>query len=234
MGIFKTGTRKSPLALNQVKELENKINTYFPGVKLEPVGIDTTGDRDRKTPIDRLEGTDFFTDSIERALLEEKVDIAQHSAKDLPREFSPRLEIALVTGSIDPDDVLVSRENLTLEQLPRGAVIGTSSKRRKRGLKNFRPDFKITDIRGNIHQRLELLDSSKNLDGIVIAAAGLIRLGLEERISQRIPFEIIRPHPLQGKLAVQVRKADNRIKDFFKQLTGYKDFYRPKNIKKYL
>ncbi|MGM0441891.1 MAG: hydroxymethylbilane synthase [Elusimicrobiota bacterium] len=174
MEILKTGTRKSPLALKQVEELEKKINAHFPGVKLEPVGIDTTGDRDRKTPIDRVEGTDFFTDSVERALAEGKVDIAQHSAKDLPREFSSRLEIPFITDSIDPDDVLVSRGNLNLDQLAEGAIIGTSSKRRKQGLKNFRPDFKITDIRGNIHQRLKLLDDSKNLDAIVIAIIAFI------------------------------------------------------------
>ncbi len=172
--------------------------------------IKTTGDKDRRTPISNIEGSDFFTKEIDETLIIGKIDFAVHSAKDLPENLREGLVIAALTSSIDSDDVLVSKSGLTLEELPYATKIGTSSLRRKEQLKKFRNDFQIVDIRGNIEERLRLLDDDeiRNLDAIVIAAAGLIRLGLEGRITQRIPFEILRPHPLQGVLAVVTRAKD--------------------------
>ncbi|MFQ5951946.1 MAG: hydroxymethylbilane synthase [Candidatus Omnitrophota bacterium] len=205
---YKIGTRTSPLALKQVEEILGSLKKARPDFEAEIVGIDTHGDKDRKTPISSMEGTDFFTREIDEALLKGKIDMAVHSAKDLPDKMTDGLVIAAVTRTIDPYDVLVSRSGLKLDELPRGARIGTSSQRRKTQLRKYRDDFEIVDIRGNIEERLELLES---LDGIVIAAAGLMRLGLEDRITQRISLDVLRPHPLQGVLAVIVRSKDKEL-----------------------
>lgn len=185
-------------------------------IRFEVKTYNTSGDMDRKTPISEIEGGDFFTNTIEKGLLNGEIDIAVHSAKDLPDTIDERLIICVMTESIDPYDVLVSKKNLKLDKLPYGAKIGTSSLRRKGQLKKFRCDFQIVDIRGNIEERLVKLDRS-DLDGIVIAAAGLIRLGLENRITERIPFEILRPHPLQGRLAIEARKDNEDIIEVFQR-----------------
>jgi len=212
---YKIGTRTSPLALKQVGEVLSALKNLYPGIGAEIVGIDAYGDKDRTTPISETEGGDFFTREIDKALLRGEIDFAVHSAKDLPDILEKGLSIAAITKSIDPFDVLVSKSGLKLGELPCGARIGTSSLRRKEALKRFRPDFQMIDIRGNIEERLGLLDG---LDGIVIAAAGLIRLGLEDRITQRIPFDILRPHPLQGALAIVTRSYDLDLIKFLSKL----------------
>lgn len=218
MQTIRIGTRNSPLALKQVEEVITLFGNAYPECKFDVVRIETLGDRDKVSPLEKLEGTDFFTREIEKALLEKEIDLAVHSAKDLPDVLHDGLEIAVVLKSVDPYDVLVSKSGLTLEKLPQGAKIGTSSKRRKEGLKKFRPDFQIVDIRGNIEERLKLLednesrDTKHELDAIVIAAAALIRLGLEDRITERLPFHILEPHLLQGCLAIEIRTGDKKIK----------------------
>lgn len=214
---FKVGTRTSPLALRQVEEIGKMLKQKKPGVCFQTVGIKTTGDRDKKTPLSQTEGSDFFTKEIDRALLAGEVDMAVHSAKDLPDRLPEGLEVTAITKSIDPYDVLVSKNHLKLSELSKGAKIGTSSERRKKQLKSFRSDLKIVDIRGNIEERLKKLKTSE-LDAIVIAAAGLKRLGLESEITERIRFDILEPHPLQGKLAVQVRRDRKDLLHFFKSI----------------
>lgn len=182
----------------------------YPGLEAEVVKIDTDGDRDKTTSISGIEGSDFFTRDIDEAILKGDVDFAIHSAKDLPDKLPEGLTVVTITESIDPQDVLVSKHGLKLDELPYKAKIGTSSLRRKQGLKKYRSDLQIVDIRGNIEERLEKLDQD-DLDAIVIAAAGLLRLGLEHRITERIPFEIITPHLLQGRLAIAARKNDEDI-----------------------
>jgi len=208
--VYKVGTRTSPLALAQVDEIRPYFKKARPDLAIEVVGFETYGDRDKNTPISEMEGSDFFTREIDNALLNKKIDFAVHSAKDLPDKLRTGLKIAVMTPSRDPYDVLVSRTGLTLDALPAGSRIGTSSIRRKNSIRAFRPDLEIVDIRGNIEERLVLLDS-EDLGAIVIAAAGLIRLGLEYRITQKIPFEILEPHPLQGKLAIVAREEDEDI-----------------------
>ena len=203
--IYKIGTRGSSLALKQTEEVLRALRQFYPTVKTEIITIDTYGDNHKITPISEIEGTDFFTREIDEALLSGKIDFAVHSAKDLPDRLKEGLVIAVLTRSIDSYDVLVSKENLKLDKLPYGTKIATSSMRRKRQLKRYRDDFEIIDIRGNIEERLEKLNNS-DLDALVIAAAGLIRLGLEDRITQRIAFDILKPHPLQGSLAVIVKQ----------------------------
>ena len=208
---YRVGTRKSPLALKQVEEVLRGLKKFYPSIKIEIVGIDPYGDKDKVTPISDIEGTDFFTREIDDSLLKGEIDFSVHSAKDLPDNLRKGLIIAAITESIDPYDVLVSKSGLALDKLPSGTKVGTSSMRRKTQLREYRSDFEIVDIRGNIEERLYRLDNS-DLDAIVTAAAGLVRLGLENRITQRIPFEILRPHPLQGALAIIVREDDSNLR----------------------
>lgn len=208
---YRIGTRTSPLALKQVEEVLCSLKEEYPSIKTEIAKIETYGDKDKNTPISDIEGTDFFTREIDDSLLKGEIDFSVHSAKDLPDNLRGGLSIAAITASIDPYDVLVSKSGLTLAKLPGGAKVGTSSMRRKAQLREYRNDFEIVDIRGNIEERLYKLDNS-DLDAIVTAAAGLLRLGLENRITQRIPFEILRPHPLQGALAIIIREHDSNLR----------------------
>ncbi len=208
--IYKAGTRTSPLALKQVDEVLASLRKIYPRLKVEVIGIDTCGDKDKSKPISTIEGSDFFTREIDEVLLKGEIDFAVHSAKDLPDKIAKGLKVAAITASIDPRDVLVSKGNLRLSKLPIGAKIGTSSLRRKSQLKAYRDDFEIIDIRGNIGDRLKILGNN-DLDAILIAAAGLIRLGLEDEISQRLPVDIMQPHPYQGALAVVVRREDRTL-----------------------
>jgi len=215
--IYRVGTRTSPLALKQVEEVFDVLKKFYPGVEPEVIGIDTYGDKDKVTPVSDIEGTDFFTREIDKALLKNEIDFAVHSAKDLPDELRDGLTIAAITYPIDPFDALVSKSGLTLDKLPEGARIGTSSLRRKEQLNKYRKDFGIVDIRGNIEERLDKLDNT-DLDAIVIAACGLIRLGLSHRITQKIPFDILKPRPLQGSLAIVARQDKKDLIDLFSAL----------------
>lgn len=219
--ILRVGTRTSPLALAQVREIAQALKMIAPGVTLKIVSMDTAGDLDKKTPISGMEGTDFFTREIDKALLNKKIDLAVHSAKDLADRIPEGIVIAATTRSVDPYDVLVSKGHLKLRDLPKGARVGTSSERRKSQLRAYRPDLRLVDIRGTMGERLDKL-VSQNLDAIVIAGAGLTRLGLERRITERISLRILRPHPLQGSLAVAVRAGDKELKALFGKLDGKK------------
>jgi hydroxymethylbilane synthase len=206
---YRIGTRTSTLALKQVEEILDKLWKLYPDLKADIVGIETCGDKDRNTPISDIEGSDFFTREIDEALLKGDIDFAVHSAKDLPDKVRKGLSVSAITQAIDSHDALVSKEGLKLGELPLAARIGTSSSRRKEQLKAYRSDFEIVDIRGNTEERLELLDQElQDLDAIIIAACALVRLGLEDKITERIPFHILKPHPLQGALAIETRKDD--------------------------
>jgi hydroxymethylbilane synthase len=211
---IRIGTRTSPLALKQVEEVVGMLREFHPETGVEIIGIETYGDRDKNTPISAIEGTDFFTREIEDKLLRGEIDCAVHSAKDLPDAIPSGLFIAAITRCLDPYDALISKEKRTIEELPLGAKIGMSSERRKTQIKRYRKDFTLVDIRGTIGERLKKLDET-DLNAIVIAACGLMRLGLEERITQRIAFEILQPHPLQGALAVEVREEDRHLIHLF-------------------
>lgn len=213
--IIRIGTRPSLLALRQVEE----IRRLLPGVALEVVTIETSGDRDKLTPLAETEGSDFFTHEIEQALLDFCIDAAVHSAKDLEEIIPDGLVIAAITGSISPYECLVSRNNLKLDQLAFESRIGTSSKKRKEALVKYRSDFLIKGLRGTIDERLQQLDRG-DFDAIIVAHAALIRLGYTGRISQIIPAEIIQPHPLQGRLAVQVREDRVDLLEIFRRIDG--------------
>ena len=145
-------------------------------------------------------------------MIKKQIDLAIHSAKDLPEKLDQKLSIAAVTRSIDTDDVLVSRNDLKLAELPKGAKVGTSSQRRKAQLLSKRPDLQIIDLRGNVDERVKRLDQGE-FEAIVVAAAGLIRLGLAERISERLMFKTA---PGQGSLALEIRREDQELAQWLK------------------
>ncbi len=209
--LLKVGTRPSRLALKQVEEVRGKL----PYLEFDTIVIKTKGDKDKITPLTSVENTDFFTHEIEQALLKGEIDVAVHSAKDLEEELPEELKIAAMTKSVSQLDCLVSTEGYTLETLPEGATIGTSSKNRKEGIRMFREDLITKDIRGNVDDRLEQLDRHE-YDAIIVAQAALIRLGFLDRPTHVIPTSIIKPHPLQGRLAIEVRKDRQDLIEIFK------------------
>ncbi len=208
---LKVGTRTSNLALKQVEE----IKKIFSGIEFEIVPILTTGDKDKTTPLDRIEEPDFFTREIDEALLSERIDVAVHSAKDLPEITASGLEIVYESESLSPFDALVSKGNLRLSDLAKFSRIGVSSLRRKEQIRALRDDLKIVNIRGTIEERLSLLDSGK-IDALIVAHAALIRLGLENRLSEILPLATFPTHPKQGKLALVVKASNRDIIDLFK------------------
>lgn len=214
---LRIGTRSSPLALKQVEEALGYLRKFYPEFRAEIIRIDTYGDRDKVTPISDIEGTDFFTREIDAALLRGALDFAVHSAKDLPEETPEGLTVAAITKSIDPYDALVSKGNLKLGELRNGAKIGVSSLRRKTQLKKYRDDLQIVDIRGAIAERMDKLDKN-GLDAIIVAACALMRLELEYRITQRVPFQILKPHSLQGSLAIEARAEDLDLIQFLSKI----------------
>lgn len=209
------GTRPSRLAIKQVEEIKDRL----PQVRFEVVEFETRGDKDKVSPLSSEEGKDFFTYEIEKALLGGKIDAALHSAKDIEDAPPADLVIAATTRTISPFECLVSKGNLTLEELPCAAVVGTSSRKRKAAIHNFRRDLIVKEIRGNVDERVRQLDEGK-FDAIIVAHAALIRLGMEERIANIIPPHIIRPHPLQGRLSVQVRVDRRDLIDIFRSIDG--------------
>ncbi|MFH0840207.1 MAG: hydroxymethylbilane synthase [Candidatus Omnitrophota bacterium] len=211
--VIRIGTRPSPLAKKQAEEIAKRI----PQFRVNIAAIETKGDLDKQTPLFSREDSDLFTREIEEALLRGDIDAAVHSAKDLESNIPSGLVIAAMTRSISPSECLVSRGNLSLSELPPGARVGTSSLKRKESLLRFRKDLVVEGIRGNIDERLAQLDKGK-YDAIIVAHAALIRLGYEHRIAQVIPREIIEPHPLQGRLAIQIRRNRYDLLDIFKKL----------------
>jgi len=210
---IRAGTRPSSLALRQAEEIKQR----FKDISFDLVRIKTKGDKDKITSLTLEENSNFFTYELQEALLNKEIDMAIHSAKDLEEDMPPELIIAATTKSINEFDCLVSRGNFTLDTLPVNSRIGTSSINRRKGITNYRKDLVCKDIRGNIEERLAQLDRG-NFDAIIVAYAALIRLGLEALKLQIIPFEIIKPHPLQGRLAIQVLRERKDLVNIFKEL----------------
>lgn len=200
---LRIGTRPSRLAIKQVEE----IKSAFPLIAFEIVPIITDGDMDKTTPVSEVEGSDFFTRQIDRALLEGFIDMAVHSSKDLSDVLTKGLSLVFETSSISPFDALVSRGHKKLNELPAGWRIGTSSIRRKSQIKTLRKDLNIADIRGTIEERLGLIDTGI-IDALIVAHAALIRMGLEERISEIFGLNIFDTHPKQGSLSILAREKE--------------------------
>ena len=204
------GTRGSQLALWQARWVQSAIQAEHPDVATELVIIKTKGDKILDVPLAKVGGKGLFVKEIEEALLAGAIDMAVHSMKDMPADIPPGLVIGAVPQRENPLDVLITKHHPSLEDLPRGAVIGTSSLRRSTQIQYLRPDIRIEPLRGNLDTRLKKLDAT-HLDAIVLAAAGIHRLGLSARISAYIPAEIMLPAVGQGALCIETRKDDPNI-----------------------
>ncbi|MGI5817112.1 MAG: hydroxymethylbilane synthase [Armatimonadota bacterium] len=199
--------RDSRLSLVQTDWLVGLLRDLAPHVEFATHTFASPGDRDRKTPLPEVTSGDFFTRDLDEALLTGAADIGVHSAKDLPDDLPAGLKVAALTPAFAPWDCVVTRDGQTLSELPEGARIGTSSERRRRQLAHLRADLTAAEIRGNVPDRIAQLDLG-HYDALVLAAAGLLRLGLEERIAQILPEAQCPPEPGQGALAVVIREDD--------------------------
>src|SRR6266404_1083297 len=204
------GTRRSQLSLVQTGLIKKKLQILFPQKHIETKIIKTTGDKNMKPiPLDTI-GKGWFTKELDKALIDETIDIAVHSLKDLPEELPESLIITAIPQREDAREAFVSNKNIKFEKLKKGAIIGTDSTRRKSQILHKRPDLIVTSIRGNVNTRLEKL-AKGDYDGIFLAVAGLKRLGLEDRITQSFAVTDIIPSPGQGALAIVIKKNNNSL-----------------------
>ena len=209
---LRIGTRGSQLALFQANWVKERLLQTHPDLQVTLVKIKTTGDRIQDAPLAKIGGKGLFVKEIEEALIQKRIDLAVHSIKDVPTELPTSLHLSLVTKREDPRDVFISKNGSLMKDLPRGAKIGTSSLRRQAQLLHFRSDFEIIPLRGNLDTRLKKLKTT-NLDGIVLALAGVKRLGLEEKITEIIPTEISLPAIGQGALGIETREDDKEVEE---------------------
>ena len=209
---IRIGTRGSRLALVQTRSIADAIRERQPGVVVEVEIIHTRGDKVLDRPLSDIGDAGVFVKEIETALLEERVDLAVHSMKDLPSRLTDGLALAATTERVDPRDVLVARSASSLETLPRSGTVATGSLRRRSQLLALRPDLNVEDLRGNVPTRLEKFDHS-TWDAILLAGAGLERLGLANRIRSYIPVESMLPAVGQGALALETRASDRELSE---------------------
>lgn len=205
------GARSSPLSKVQVAEVLHELQKHYPSISFDPIFVLSTGDIDQTTSLRAMDKTDFFTKEIDHMLLSGKCRIAIHSAKDLPDPIPEGLELVALTHGVDNADVIVLHPHETLETLRPGAIIATSSERREDAARQLRQDLRFIDLRGTVAQRLTKLDAGE-ADGVIVAEAALIRLGLTHLNRVRLPGPTA---PLQGKLAVLARKNDVEMKSLF-------------------
>ena len=206
--------RASPLSKVQIQEVLLELNQFHPHIHFNIQYLLTCGDLDQKTSLRDLGRTNFFTKEIDQLILDGKCRIGIHSAKDLPEPLHPELSLLCLTKGVDSADVLVLRQNESLETLPKGACIATSSYKREENVRLLRSDLTFKDIRGTVDDRLAFLES-KHADGLVVAEAALIRLGLTHLNRIRLPGETTRH---QGRLAVVGRVSDHEMRCFFASL----------------
>lgn len=204
--LIKIAARKSPLSQAQVAEVLNELQAFHPDVIFEPILVDTVGDRDRTTSLKTLGSTDFFTKEVDQLVLLGECHVGIHSAKDLPSPLESGLELIALTKGVDSSDALVTKARM----LPEDPLVATSSFRREESVRGLYPHARFVDLRGTIIERLSLLERGE-VDGVVVAEAALIRLGLTHLLRQRLPGTTA----LQGKLAVVGRKGDLAMKQLF-------------------
>ena len=208
---IKIGTRGSKLALWQADWVKSEIKKKFPDLEIQIVKIKTTGDKILDRPLSMIGGKGLFVKEIEKALFEKTIDIAVHSMKDMPGILPKGLVNNAVPIRENPFDVLISKNNISLKKLPLKATIGTSSMRRASQIKHIRPDLKIKSIRGNINTRIKKMESGE-FDGILLAAAGLIRLGIKDKITEYFDENTMLPACGQGALCIESRQDNQDIK----------------------
>ena len=214
------GTRGSPLALWQAGWVKAQLEDSFNDIEVTLKRIKTTGDNITDVPLARVGGKGLFVKEIEEALLRKEIDLAVHSMKDVPTFFPKGLHLATITKREDPRDVLISRENIPLKQLSKKARIGTCSLRRQSQLLHYCSTFQISQLRGNLDTRIRKLRDSGDppLDGIIVASAGLKRMGWENQVTEYLPVEISLPAIGQGAIGVECRENDTWINDLLKPL----------------
>lgn len=210
MKILKIATRQSPLALWQAEHIRARLEALHADLKVELVTFVTQGDKILDTPLAKIGGKGLFVKELEAALLDGRADLAVHSMKDVPMKLPAGLSLAVICEREDPLDAFVSNTYASFDDLPQGAKVGTSSLRRKSQILKARPDLEIIDLRGNVGTRLSKLDAGL-YDAIILASAGLKRLGLAERIRHTLPAEVSLPAVGQGALGLECRAEDHAV-----------------------
>ncbi|WP_211825228.1 hydroxymethylbilane synthase [Kistimonas asteriae] len=207
MNRLRIATRKSALALWQAHYVKARLEALHPHLAIELVTMTSKGDRILDAPLAKIGGKGLFVKELENALLEDRADIAVHSMKDVPMAFPDGLGLAVICEREDPRDAFVSNQYQSIDQLPKGAIVGTSSLRRQCQLLEKRPDLTIRFLRGNVNTRLKKLDDGE-YDAIILAAAGLIRLEMQDRIQQFLPVTFSLPAGGQGAVGIECRTTD--------------------------
>lgn len=208
--IIRIATRKSPLAIWQAEYVKAELQKRHPGMALELVGLSTRGDRILDAPLAKIGGKGLFLKELEDALLDGRADLAVHSMKDVPMELPPGLCLAAICAREDPSDAFVANRFVHLDELPAGAIVGTSSLRRQCQIRERYPQLQIRDLRGNVNTRLGKLDNGE-FDAIILATAGLLRLQMVERIRSRLPPTLLLPAGGQGAVGIECRSDDNPL-----------------------
>ncbi|HBR96655.1 MAG TPA: hydroxymethylbilane synthase [Gammaproteobacteria bacterium] len=214
---LRIATRKSPLALWQAHTVRDRLLQSHPGLQIEVVKMSTKGDQLLDSPLAKIGGKGLFVKELEVGMLEGRADIAVHSMKDVPVDFPPGLSLPVILPRENPFDALVSTRYESLEALPQGARVGSCSLRRQCQLRAIRPDLEFIDLRGNVNTRLAKLDAG-DFDAIILAAAGLIRLGLPERIRQQLSPSQSLPAIGQGAIGIECRTDDQTTRDLIQVL----------------
>lgn len=215
--IIRIATRKSPLALWQAEHVAARLEQLFPGLKTELIKMTTQGDKILDAPLAKIGGKGLFVKELEQGMLEGSADIAVHSMKDVPVEFPEGLHLAAILTREDPTDAFVSSRYSSLDELPADAKIGTSSLRRQSQIKERFPNAEILSLRGNVNTRLAKLDAGE-YDAIILASAGLKRLGMAGRITQSLDSGISLPACGQGAIGIECRVDDTEINEILKSL----------------
>ncbi len=223
--VIRIATRQSPLALWQAEYVKTALEQHHPTLKVLLVPMVTKGDIILDTPLAKVGGKGLFVKELEQALLENRADIAVHSMKDVPVAFPEGLGLVTICKREDPRDAFVSNKYKSIDELPKGAVVGTSSLRRQCQLRALRPDLCIKDLRGNLGTRLNKLDNNE-FDAIILAAAGLKRLKLEARIQGEIPTSIMLPAVGQGAVGIECRLDDEKVRQLLAPLADSATTYR--------
>ena len=215
--LLRIATRKSPLALWQAEHVRDRLLALYPGLQVELVTLSTQGDRILDSPLAKIGGKGLFVKELEQGMLNGSADIAVHSMKDVPAAFPEGLGLGAVLEREDPRDAFVSNEYASIDDLPEAARVGTSSLRRQCQLRDRRPDLQISDLRGNVGTRLGKLDNG-GYDAIVLACAGLKRLGMEARITRALAPEEMLPAIAQGVIGIECRLDDARVRGLLEPL----------------
>ncbi len=210
-------TRESPLALWQANFVRTALQRLHPRLQVELLGMTSRGDQLLDVPLAKVGGKGLFVKELETALLDGSADIAVHSMKDVPMEFPVGLQLGVICEREDPRDAFVSNLYRSLDELPEGSIVGTSSLRRESQLRAARPDLRVDFLRGNVNTRLRKLDEGQ-YHAILLASAGLLRLGMGERIAQSLPADASLPAGGQGAVGIELRKDDARIAELIAPL----------------